>query len=451
MKPSILFAFLLFICFGCSDNEPGFIEEEETDRETPVENPDENPETPEEPEETYEVAGEIEFYDENLISEGYVLVNDVGFNRVYMINKDKAEIRYEWELEQGIGNDAELLENSDLLVSLIAEDVAFSFGGFGGLVQLVAPDNTVKWEYEINTTFELGHHDVEELPNGNILILVWEGKLNADARETFGYAYDDEVIYAEKLIEVNPATNEIVWEWSSWDHTIQEDDVTKSNYGLISENPQRIDLNYRDALRDGSYNGDIMHANGIEYDAQNDLIYISVNFYSEVWVLDHSTTTEEAALNTGGNRNKGGDLVYRFGNPETYNNSQGTRMFFYNHGINKIANTEHILIYANGGLGGVTQSVVYELALPDAFVMQPDTDNELEEVWSFTDPDLFAPRVSGAYRLSNGNTLITEGDYGCWEVTENQEIAWKYKGTGFTWRAYAYDKDDAVLDPFDLQ
>ncbi|MEE3245829.1 MAG: hypothetical protein VX226_14350, partial [Bacteroidota bacterium] len=91
MKPSILFAFLLFICFGCSDNEPGFIEEEETDRETPVENPDENPETPEEPEETYEVAGEIEFYDENLISEGYVLVNDVGFNRVYMINKDKAE------------------------------------------------------------------------------------------------------------------------------------------------------------------------------------------------------------------------------------------------------------------------------------------------------------------------------------------------------------------------
>jgi len=61
-----------------------------------------------------------------------------------------------------------------------------------------------------------------------------------------------------------------------------------------------------------------MHANGIFYDPATDLIYMSVNFYSEVWVIDHSTTTAEAAGNQGGQFNRGGDLVYRFGNPSLF-------------------------------------------------------------------------------------------------------------------------------------
>ena len=149
---------------------------------------------------------EVELYTDFLISDGYVLINDVGFNRVYLINKDKAEIRHEWILESGLGNDAELIENSELLVSLVAEDIFFGFGGYGGVVQLVNPDNSVKWSYKVATAFELGHHDVERLPNGNILVLIWEGKPLDEAQESFGYAYQDDVIYAEKLIEINPNT-----------------------------------------------------------------------------------------------------------------------------------------------------------------------------------------------------------------------------------------------------
>ena len=34
-----------------------------------------------------------------------------------------------------------------------------------------------------------------------------------------------------------------------------------------------------------------MHANGLDYDPINDVIYLSVNYYDEIWVIDHSTTT----------------------------------------------------------------------------------------------------------------------------------------------------------------
>ena len=444
MRKIILCLCWLSLSVACSEDNPNF---EEVEKEKPEENLPEQPEEPEEPEEPqseYEIAGEVELYNESLAGDGYVLVNDVGFNRVYLINKDKAEIRHEWELERGIGNDAELIENSELLVSLIADDVSFSFGGYGGVVQLVNPDNSVKWSYIVATAFELGHHDVERLPNGNILVLIWEGRPLDEAQESFGYAYQDDVIYAEKLIEINPNTNEIVWQWSSWDHTIQDLNQDKPNFGTIAEHPQLIDLNYRDALReDDSFNGDIMHANGIAYDEEHDLVFMSVNFYSEVWVIDHNTTTEEAS-------GTAGDLVYRFGNPGAYNNTAGERSFFYNHGVNMVPESNNVMVYANGGLGGVTQSVVYELQQPANYELKAESDNELQVLWSFTDEDLFAPRVSGAYRMSNGNTLITEGDYGCWEVTQDKEVVWKYEGTGFTWRAYPYDKDDELLEAFEL-
>ena len=61
--------------------------------------------------------------------------------------------------------------------------------------------------------------------------------------------------------------------------------------------------------------------------------------------------------------------------------------------------------------------------------------------WSYTNPEMYSGKLCGATRLSNGNTLITESDYGLWEITPNGNIAWKYiKGeeAGFIWRSYHY-------------
>ena len=193
-----------------------------------------------------------------------------------------------------------------------------------------------------------------------------------------------------------------------------------------------------------------MHANGITYDAINDVIFLSANFYSEVWVIDHSTTTAQAATHTGGNYNKGGDLIYRFGNPLAYNNTSGERLFYNNHFPNllKGSDTGNMLIFSNGPDLG--PSTVYELKLPVTYSLLANQDNEPEIVWSFTNPDLYSAKGSGAVRLPNGNTMITEGDFGIWEVTTEGEVVWKYSNPGFYWRAYHYDKTSEVITNLNL-
>ena len=54
----------------------------------------------------------------------------------------------------------------------------------------------------------------------------------------------------------------------------------------VTEHPEKIDLNYHE-----NENGDLMHANGLYYDPKRDVIFVSVNFYSEVWVIPHQFDT----------------------------------------------------------------------------------------------------------------------------------------------------------------
>lgn len=278
------------------------------------------------------------------------------------------------------------------------------------------------------------------LPSGNILIMAWERILAEEAKAMgIDVTFD---VFTESLIEVDPNTNEIVWEWHTKDHIIQDTDSDLPNFGIVKDNPQLINHNYN--IRE---DGDLMHANGIDYDLNKDLIYLSVNFYNEVWVIDHSTTTIEASSHEGGNYNKGGDLIYRFGNPEAYNNTFGTRLFDNNHFPNFLESDEpgagNILVFNNNTAEG--QSIVHEFKMPNDFQLNPDSNNEPEEVWRFTDSALFNSRISGAVRLKNGNTLICEGDYGFWEVTPEKEVVWKYNGSGRFWRAYNYFLTDSEI------
>lgn len=392
------------------------------------------------------LAGNVSVYNSQKVEDALVMVNDAGNNRVYLMEKEKSAILFEWKLPAGIGNDAELLPDGNLVVALMAEEPAYTFGGYGGRIVKFSPSGKILWDFDYSDDINLAHHDIEVLPNGNVLFLAWEKKDINDLKSN-GFTGDDGVVYSEKILEVNPTTNEIVWEWNSWDHLIQDQDPAANNFGVVADHPERINLNYIDHLKEGSYNGDIFHANGLEYDADNDLIYISVNFFSEVWVIDHSTTTKEARTGAGGNYNKGGDLVYRFGNPAAYNNSEGERMFFHNHHPNLVTGENNLLIFSNGIPAVDAHSIVYELKIPDVFDLKGNTSNELEEVWSFRHPDLFSAKVSGALRLPNGNTLITEGTYGMWEVTESGEIVWMFEGGEgvFLWRGYHFAKSDPAI------
>lgn len=419
---------------SCSKDEP--LKEEEVEI-VPVEEEEVVPDN---------FAGTIVLYQPAKVDDSYVLVNDAVNNRVYLMEKEKSKILYEWDLPSGIGNDAELLDNGNLLVALTDPEPAYTFGGYGGRVAIISPGGELLWDYSYSDEINLAHHDIEMLPNGNVLILAWEKK-NSSELEINGYVGEDDVIYAEKLLEVNPSNNEIVWEWNSWDHLIQDQNPDALNFGIIKDNPQRININYKDDLSEGSYLGDIFHANGLEYDKERDLIYLSVNYFSEIWVIDHSTTAIESTSDFGGNQNVGGNLVYRFGNPMAYNNDKSDRMFFHNHNPNLVPGGEGLLVFSNGIPSNKAQSNVYELKIPDSFRLLKDQRNELDVIWSFTDENLFSAKVSGAYRLPNGNTLITQGTFGFWEVTENKEVVWKFEGEGFFWRGYPYQKtSDGIIN-----
>ena len=444
---SLLFVTCFFSFFSCDkDEEPAL------DDDTTLLEPDPLPPEEEESEEvTYPITGDtgdVLTYDSEKSRAGVVLVNDAGANRVYLMSKDTGTLLYEWDLGFDIGNDVELLPDGRVLASLAVDNTSFSFGGYGGKVQIIEPDGTVSWDYDVNTDQELSHHDVEMLPNGNVLIIVWDARTYEESVAR-GYSGDQPFVYTERLIEVNPTNSQIVWEWDSWDHLIQDADPDKANFGVIADNPQKIDINFIDILRkDVAEDGDIMHANGLDYDAEKDVIYLSVNFFSEVWVIDHSTSSEEAMTSSGGNYGKGGDLIYRFGNPSAYKNTEGERLFYFNHFPNLLEDGEpgegNMLIYVNRGEVPL-QSTVYELDLPEEFNLVAGADNEPSVVWKFTDEDLFSPKVSGAVRLDNGNTLITSGVFGFWEVTPDKEIVWQFKAQGFFWRGYHYNNEDPAL------
>ena len=81
----------------------------------------------------------------------------------------------------------------------------------------------------------LGHHDICPLPNGNVLLLVWEQKTREEAiaagrrPETVNKAG----LVADSVVEIKPTgkkTGKIVWEWHAWDHLVQEFDRSKAHF-----------------------------------------------------------------------------------------------------------------------------------------------------------------------------------------------------------------------------
>ncbi len=439
----IVIGLVLFTCLSCADDdpvtepEPSMKDEEvveEEEEEVVNTNDLENPNTVIETD-----LGISEFFDEAKVDDNYVLVNDAANNSVYIMDKRSKKL-FDLELNaKRLGNDVQLLPDGRILAMLEAEEPTIKIGGFGGLIQLLQSDGTVEWSYDYSSEDYIAHHDAELLPNGNIIFQIWERK-TADEAIANGYTLEVDV-FPDGILEVDPKSNEIVWEWHAWDHLVQAHDETKANFGTIGENPQRINVNY---ITDEK--GDIMHANGISYDANRDIIYLSANFFSEVWVIDHSTTKEEAASNEGGNYGKGGNLIYRFGNPRAYNNQTGPVRFDHNHYPNLLTGEDEgkMLIFSNGFEAG--KSTVYELQLPTSFDLRPNSDNEPSVLWSFTNDTLFSPKVSGAIKLPNGNRLITEGDRGYWEVTEEGKVVWRFKGKGFFWRGYHVEKNAEIIN-----
>ena len=424
---------------------------------------------------------------------GLNMITPLMSQDVFLVDLE-GTVHHRWETEWEPGNSVYLTDHGTIYRCMrIEDDVDFSAGGIGGGIQEIDADGTVLWEYRMADAERHHHHDIEILPNGNILMLAWVKKTREEA---IARGRDPELLRGEEfwpdsIFELKPLPEggEIVWEWHAWDHLVQDFDVSLPNYGTVAAMPHRIDINgdrdpvllseeeldaQLDEMAALGYAGgddsppppppavagpedetekrraerrrrfrdaDWMHTNAIDYNAALDQIAISVHRFDEIWVIDHSTTTAEAATGSGGRSGKGGDLLYRWGNPAAYGmGHREDRVLIGQHDVQWIEDGQlgagGLLLFNNGsGREGGDWSSIEEWWPPmDAggnyLRGEGQRFGPAEVSWRYEAPEregFFSSFISGVQRLPNGNTLICSGRDGIvFEVGPDGEMLWEW-------------------------
>jgi len=409
---------------------------------------------------------------------GYTIMEPLNSRAIYLLDLG-GEVVHEWATDSSPGGWVYLQDDGSLLRSgRVDDDVHFSGGGIGGWLQRLAPDGTLLWNWRYADSLHNQHHDIERLPNGNVLFIAWE---RVSSREALRHGMDPTHIDREqgwwpcKLVEVRPIEPddaEIVWEWHAKDHLIQDFDPRGREYGDPAEHPGRLDVNFPDPQKEDEseearaereeleaqmralgYAGgddepaepetvrDWLHTNAVAYNAEHDLILMSSPHLCEIYVIDHSTSTAEAAGSTGGRYGHGGDLLWRWGNPRNYGHgSAADRVLSYQHDPRWLPPTRpgelRLTVFNNGSKRpqGGSYSSIEELVLPfdpeRGFLREPgEAFGPAESAWSYSaGDDFFSAFISGAQRLPNGNTLICSGAPGrLFEVTPAGKLVWDYR------------------------
>ena len=429
-----------------------------------------------------EIVGDILPGADGRAFEGYTLVHDGAFggqnaNRIYLTDMN-GETVHRWEPEryQPEGSVAYLLENGLLLRTVSSHHWLHSGNypvGAAGTVQLLDWDSNVVWEYQMDVPGRhVFHHDVDYMPNGNILAIAYTGFSPEEARSMGwdGVFPNADTIWFDKVVELQPnledGSTEIVWQWNSWDHFVQDKFPGRANYGNVESEVGKIDVNY---LREGYVlflRGQMHHVNSVDYNPELDQIVLSSAAYGELWFIDHSTTMAEAAGDSGGRYGRGGDLIYRWGNPfTTRSGTLDDATLYWQHDARWITEglpgAGNLLVYNNGtnrSLDGTfdpelgmdfenSYTDLLEVRLPVRADGSYDTGLEPELVWSWNldaGEYYFSPFMSGWDRMPNGNTIFVNGhNKQVIEVTPAGERVLDYivPENGRKYRVYKYPVD----------
>jgi len=385
--------------------------------------------------------------------DGLTLVNPLASNTMRLITNDGRTVNT-WHCGKPVSYMPYLMPDSTVWRPGLHPAPQLRPGACGGLIERYNWAGDVIQSFEWSGPDHIQHHDIQPLPNGNILVLSLDRYTRAEAEAMGRLDISTDHIWSEMIVEYDPFADSVVWEWRLWDHLVQDVDSTKPNHGVIAEHPHRLDINA------GMIHstGDWIHANAIDYCAEEDLVVFSSHRLHEFYIIDHSTTTEEARGSTGGRHGKGGDILYRWGNPQNYGRgTSADQRFFVVHGVNFIEaglpGAGNILAFNNGDRPGTSNdySSVEEIAPPrdsaGGFYIHPDSAFGPEEpVWMYSNPGTFySNHLSGAFRMPNGNTFMIEGTKGyITEVDSTGTVVWNRPLGGQTGRAIKYHRDFSV-------
>ncbi|MCK6648377.1 MAG: aryl-sulfate sulfotransferase [Bacteroidia bacterium] len=317
---------------------------------------------------------------------------------------------------------------------------SFTGGPICGEVQKLDYNGNVVWDYVYSTTAYCTHHDICPMPNGNVLLIAYETKTSGEVAAAGCSTYSG-TMWPDKIVEVMPTgatTGTVVWEWHAWDHLVQNTNASAANYQTsIVNHPELLNINY-------NAQKDWLHLNGVHYNPILDQITFSSHNLSEIYVIDHSTTTAEAATHSGGNSGKGGDILYRWGNPAAYG-ATGTKILNVVHDAHWVAedcpNGGELMGYNNQGISTTASCTDifnppvagynYSITLGSAYLPSTYTLRQASGGYNSNE--------GGAQQLPNGNILISMGISGyIKEFSPTGTLLWSKTLTGANAKAFRY-------------
>ncbi len=371
----------------------------------------------------------------------YTFYSVQNAGNAYLLDTNNAVFKT-WTFTSAVtGYSSYLVPGGDMYRTVKYTPNSFQGGGQTGKLQKVAYNGTVLWNYVYSTSTYSMHHDICPLPNGNVLLISYESKTAAEVTAAGGSS--SIVMWPEKIVEVKQTgatTGDVVWEWHVWDHLVQNVNAAKANYQTsIVAHPELLNINYKQSK-------DWMHMNGIDYNPMLDQIIVSSHNLNEWYIIDHSTTTAEAAGHSGGNAGKGGDFLYRWGNPAAYG-AAGTAILNVTHDAHWIPegspNAGRLVGYNNRGVSN-SQSSVDQIEAP-----RVDYNYTREAGLAYA-PSTYLKRLacngyssnmSNSMQLPNGNTFVCMATSGyMYEVNPAGTIIWSKTATGTVSQAQRIDK-----------
>jgi hypothetical protein len=373
---------------------------------------------------------------------GHTLISVYGQTSALLVDTNGATV-HTWTFTSPNGYSSYMVPGGSIYRTVpVPPLVTPSIAGMTGQIQKVDYAGNVLWQYDYNSPQGILHHDFVVLPNGNVVLTAYDVRTGT-AIPAAGSTSTETMLYSERLIELQPVgTNSanIVWEWKMWDHLVQNTNSLVSNYySSIVNHPELFDINYIPQA-------DFVHMNGVDYNPVLDQIVFSSRYRSEWYVIDHSTSTSQAASHAGGYAGKGGDILYRWGNPTVYQ-AAAPQICFVTHDphwiLEGVPNAGSLVGYNNGGQQSPTLLSTIDRVVP------PRTNYN----YSITPGSAFTPTiynsryVSTAYNIitgcseqyPNGNQSICLGTSGVvYEIDPSGNVLWSYSTGGITPQAHRY-------------
>lgn len=384
---------------------------------------------------------------------GYTLIAPYKGDKVYLID-NCGEIVHSWDNLVNEIRRVHLLDNGDILFHSAEHVVAGVTNMKGGLIKKYDWNGNLIWEYTIFGPTYLQHHDIEPLPNGNVLAVVYKLRSSIDAllkgKTTVG-----NLLSVERIIEYQPVglnNANVVWEHDFWNHLVQDVNSALPNYVDIKNSLGKLDINYINTTTN-----DLQHVNAISYNPNSDLIAISSRTFNEVYIIDHSTTTAEAASDVGGNFGMGGQILWRWGNPEAYKRGTASDKILYGqHDVHWIADSlpygGSLICFSNGKdrPGGNISTVEiiepnFNLTADSTYLpIAPVTYNSID-----INDVLYSSCCGGTQLLDNGNVLFSLSQVGkIVELTASGDKVWEYKNPVSTSGIQAQGQTHITNSPF---